>query len=373
MDKKKENSGKKKMGKFKKIMLVMFGCLVFLFVIGSFGEDDTEGQQSENLPILETDTGKTEDFVQNKNDEKIDETISETEIVTSNTNEVLEYIYSIEEYDFEEKKRGKMIIDLYENALEAKEDEFIYIAEEKESHLFSDSETWYKKTIDENHAGYRYYGEIDKEGKPNGVGMLVRNWNESGRYDMPVWTTMYEDGYCVELVYIGEFKDGYKEGYGLEFDEAGTYDMPVLKYVGEFVHGRKEGEGIEYLRVFIGDTYDGTYDDRLLENHYAEYSESANTGLLFPKLVKTQIWYEGEFKEDKFDGKGTEYWNVSCVKYEGNFKNGSYSGKGTLYDIDGNLCYEGEFKSGKYNGKGILYDEQGKIKHKGNFKDGDIE
>ena len=46
-----------------------------------------------------------------------------------------------------------------------------------------------------------------------------------------------------------------------------------------------------------------------------------------------------------------------CLKYEGEFENSHYSGMGTLYFEDGKVWYKGEFKNGKYDGK---------------FKDGEV-
>ena len=44
--------------------------------------------------------------------------------------------------------------------------------------------------------------------------------------------------------------------------------------------------------------------------------------------------YEGEFKDDKFEGKGIYYFN-SGSRYEGEFKNGEAEGKGIYYYNDG--------------------------------------
>jgi hypothetical protein len=59
--------------------------------------------------------------------------------------------------------------------------------------------------------------------------------------------------------------------------------------------------------------------------------------------------YEGEFKDNKKDGKGT--WKLADGSvyegvYKGEFKGGAIDGKGTWKLADGSV-YEGEFKGGK--------------------------
>ena len=44
--------------------------------------------------------------------------------------------------------------------------------------------------------------------------------------------------------------------------------------------------------------------------------------------------YEGEHKDGKYHGQGTETWSDGD-KYEGEFKNGKYHGQGTLTFPDG--------------------------------------
>ena len=63
--------------------------------------------------------------------------------------------------------------------------------------------------------------------------------------------------------------------------------------------------------------------------------------------------YEGEFKDNKRNGKGVYYW-PSGARYEGEFKDGQENGKGVHYWPDGHR-YEGEFKDGQENGKGVYY------------------
>ena len=77
--------------------------------------------------------------------------------------------------------------------------------------------------------------------------------------------------------------------------------------------------------------------------------------------------YEGEFKNDRPNGKGT-YTYKNGRKYVGDIVNTLAEGNGIMYFEDGNR-YEGEFKNDKPNGRGIFYFSNGKI-IEGEFKDG---
>ena len=69
--------------------------------------------------------------------------------------------------------------------------------------------------------------------------------------------------------------------------------------------------------------------------------------------------YEGEFLNDKKNGKGTEYGYPKEKLYEGEYLNGLKNGKGKENTEDGNT-YDGEFLNGVRNGKAKLYN-YGKI------------
>ena len=68
--------------------------------------------------------------------------------------------------------------------------------------------------------------------------------------------------------------------------------------------------------------------------------------------------YEGEYKDGKYHGQGTETWSDGD-KYEGEFKDGKNHGQGTLTFPDG-IKFVGEFKEDKpWNTTG--FDKDGNI------------
>ena len=359
-------------------------------------EDSVLLEEEKKEETKEISDNPEEEYLDNK-EEKIEETTNEGEEIKETSDhrkeeveensvspwELGQLVCSVSEYPFQDQKEGEKLVEWYEKVLNAGQEEFICLTEEKDVHLFQSSEVWYQKSLDINYAPFRYYGEVNKEGNPDGMGVLVRNWEEFYQEDTPYWirlaatqTEGLSEEIYMELIYIGEFRNGFKEGYGINFGAEGLYDMPVISYEGEFSHGRPEGEGNEYLGL-AGDTYDGTLDDRLLEAFCVEYSDMVDNKLRFPMVAEANLYYKGSYKAGGREGAGTEYWTWGerqelCPKYEGGFKDSHYSGAGTLYFEDGTIQYKGEFKNGKYDGKGILYDEQGNVLHEGKFKDGDV-
>lgn len=89
-----------------------------------------------------------------------------------------------------------------------------------------------------------------------------------------------------------------------------------------------------------------------------------------------QVAYEGEWKEDKFDGKGIVYNEIPMAigaefdytnfdnlgdywtRYEGGFLDDNKEGFGTLY-LTGGDRFEGEFKDDMVHGRGAYIHHNG--------------
>lgn len=288
-----------------------------------------------------------------------------------------EFIYPFSEFPYENKKMSKKAMKLYEEAMKAEIEDYICLEELSEGGIINEKVVHYKKTIDEYNAPYRYYGKLNGNNEPDGMGVLLKNWS--------INPTEVDGGYCVDIYYIGEFKDGYKEGYGIVYDTEEKYELSI-KYEGEFRKGKYDGEGTLYSYTVRDEGIQIVREwlfGRELGEPKAEYD------YLFEKFEKNNFYsypitasakeYSGEFEDGEFHGEGKKYFGVDednqpFLTYEGEFENGKYEGKGKEYYYDGGgLKYEGEFKNGNYHGKGTLYDEQGNVTHKGKFKNGDIE
>lgn len=130
-------------------------------------------------------------------------------------------------------------------------------------------------------------------------------------------------------------------------------------YIGEFKNGKYEGIGTEYYNS--GEVkYTGGFKNGKYEGSGIFYFED-KAGISYYKL------YEGEFKNSSYDGAGIEYFHSGKIKYEGEFKNNKYEGKGIEYFNSGNIKYEGEFKNGEYSGIGKLLYSDGNLQYDGSF------
>ena len=70
--------------------------------------------------------------------------------------------------------------------------------------------------------------------------------------------------------------------------------------------------------------------------------------------------YEGEFENDKLNGKGIEYYLNGKIWYNGNWVDGIRDGEGLEYYENGKILFVGTWKKNqKING--IMYDEKGNV------------
>lgn len=134
-------------------------------------------------------------------------------------------------------------------------------------------------------------GDIDKEGKLNGFGVLAKNGE----------------------IIISKFKKSKAEG------EGAIYQDDKIKYIGVLKDNKPDGEGkLFYANGMIN--YIGVFDNGVFDGTGKLYSENGST------------IYNGEFKDGKFNGKGKLYCRNGVLLYEGKFKDGLYNGYGILTD-----------------------------------------
>ena len=117
------------------------------------------------------------------------------------------------------------------------------------------------------------------------------------------------------------------------------------QYEGEFVNDKYEGKGkynYEDGKYYIGEWKNGLRNGR---------------GILYYK--NGNILYEGDFVNDKFEGNGKYIWEDGSY-YIGLWKNGLCNGKGTEYNKNGEIVYEGDFINDKFEGIGHFIYEDGK-------------
>lgn len=139
--------------------------------------------------------------------------------------------------------------------------------------------------------------------------------------------------------FIGEFKDGEKNGFGKET----TFEYI---YEGFFLNNKKNGKG----KLLFKTTFD-FYEGNFIDNNM--------TGEGFYSWANKDT-YKGSFINGKMHGQGIYTWQ-SGRTYEGSYINGIKEGWGILRH-NNKILYEGEFKDGVPDGTGYVYKKSIKTK-----------
>ena len=141
-------------------------------------------------------------------------------------------------------------------------------------------------------------------------------------------------------------------------------DLIDYKFLsGKYFIGKRNGKGKEYNGYNDEIIFEGDYIDGRRTGYGIEYYEEQYNG-------ETALKYEGKYLNGKRNGKGKEYYINGSIKFEGIYLFGlKYKGKG--YNTKGSIIYEiedgkGYFKEVSYyndilfegvypNGKGKEY------------------
>jgi len=187
-------------------------------------------------------------------------------------------------------------------------------------------------------------------------GRGVCSWADGAVYEGE-WKRDKKDGkgrmrFSDGVLFVGEWKNNAKHGHGVMTDsdgnviQSGRWENDLIvcggheintldyKYVGDVVNGKREGKGnCTWIRGSV-------------------------TGQV----------YEGDWKSDKMEGRGT-YWYANGNIYEGGYKGDKKEGVGMFYWSDG-LAYEGEWKGDLRHGQGLMKDASGNVTQSGSWVDG---
>jgi hypothetical protein len=178
--------------------------------------------------------------------------------------------------------------------------------------------------------------------------------------------------------YVGEFKDGYRNGQGTyyyhdnmqysgqysynQMDGFGTFTWADgQKYVGEWKNSAQHGKGTHYY-------VDGTSVYGLWENGkmIQDLSEEVNDNQTDENENNVQQEVStGCIEGDCDSGYGVYTWTTG-EKYEGNWQNGKRNGFGSNYYADGNV-YMGEWYNDQQQGKGTMIYANGDM-YTGDYK-----
>lgn len=225
---------------------------------------------------------------------------------------------------------------------------------------------------------YIYSGDV-KNNYADGFGALLKISDIYFGVEDSGFGSIEINGKYYNFVYIGDFKEGRFEGYGLKFhepedneymifkdlcedenipnDEAVAYFLAWLNYVeydGMFMNGKQEGNGNMYyadleLRSYIPDAVEKVSISNVLydEISVGSFADGKLNGKCKTYTVGTLL-YDGDMKNGKRNGFGYSYNNAGRLEYEGEYKNDMRDGKGILYDYEGNIVYDGEWEMDDY-------------------------
>ncbi|KAH0793689.1 MORN repeat protein [Histomonas meleagridis] len=147
--------------------------------------------------------------------------------------------------------------------------------------------------------------------------------------------------------YIGDWKNGKKEGFGKFQIGKDSY------YEGEFKNGEITGVGDRFFAN--GNHYHGEFKEGEFNGH-GKFIDA-----------KTGEEYEGEWKNNRRNGEGVLKM-PNGTQYIGHFKNHARDGEGKCTFVDG-THYEGQWSHNKIEGFGKMLYPNGDT-YEGNFVDG---
>jgi len=176
---------------------------------------------------------------------------------------------------------------------------------------------------------YNYEGELNDDGLPNGQGTITHPDGEKyvGEFKEGLRNGQGTYTYPSGEKYVGEWKNG------LPFNGRGTFNYPDgFSYEGDF-KGKNINDIIHFLISSSGTRYDGVITRGTRKGGFGIFTVNSHSYFqLSPtdSLDRFGIRYEGEFKDNTFDGQGTlTYPNGG--KYVGEWKDNNWNARSSSY------------------------------------------
>ncbi len=184
--------------------------------------------------------------------------------------------------------------------------------------------------------GAIYDGDM-VDGIIEGKGRML--WPNGHRYEGPFKNGLFHGHGRYETPYVWSYEGEFSAG-----NITGTGTMIYSEdqqYTGELKYGRAQGKGIQHA---WGNVYEGEFKD----------DKFNGIGMLTNKNGDV---YTGEFEDNLFHGQGTYITSDNRI-YTGEFVKGAFTGQGS-YTNNAGETYEGSFENWAYHGKGNFKDEKG--------------
>ncbi|MFN6036836.1 MAG: FISUMP domain-containing protein [Bacteroidota bacterium] len=150
--------------------------------------------------------------------------------------------------------------------------------------------------------------------------------------------------------YRGALEDGMPNGQGvLYYDHRINHSGNSDSIYGNFKLGSPSGK--VYIKYKNGDVYDGN----IIEGKYQGFGifyfvEESNASISKAKKVFKSAFYEGEWNDNKRQGKGKMCYENGEI-LDGTWNNDMFTGKGK-FTFEGGEVYDGEWVDGIFHGTG---------------------
>lgn len=170
-----------------------------------------------------------------------------------------------------------------------------------------------------------------RKGLKHGNGVLYdsdKTYNQTWKRGIIKHGMVLERNQNGAVIYEGEYRNNKRDGSGTEYQENGNV------YNGKWKFGLRHGEGVLH-DVQLGETYHQTWSYGIIKQ-----------GTVVEKDQNGNVIFKGEYRNNKRDGYGSEYYGNGCV-YTGYWKQGLKHGSGVLYIPDSNESYSEEWENGK--------------------------
>ena len=133
--------------------------------------------------------------------------------------------------------------------------------------------------------------------------------------------------------------------------------IPLIKRkIFSFLSEKDKLEKIKYNKFFQKELRIDIENYKKLSGKYKIIDKNENNKVKIYKMDTNILIYEGEYLNQRKNGKGKDYDIYGRLIYKGNYLKGKKNGNGIEYFENGNILFEGEYLDNKrYNGKGYNF------------------
>lgn len=170
---------------------------------------------------------------------------------------------------------------------------------------------------------------------------------------------------CISKNYKRNLKNGKSTIYQSDINELyNSYNLDYSSYCENYLSKYDEEKARTAKSKWIKES--ATSELELIMAGYLKSTNSYEIHVKYP-VIKPIIKYQGNMKNDKYNGKGVLYTGIGAKWYEGKFKKDEMNGKGTIYSANTEeKLFEGTFKNYDVI-EGTLYNSDGTVRKKVNL------